>query len=109
MNYEVLITDGAERDLEAIHDHLLHCGSKGEADHVLDRLMAMAESLATFPERGSHPKELASLGILDYRQVFFKPYRTLYRVIGKQVITCLIADGRREMQTLLMTRLLANS
>ncbi|NTV76040.1 MAG: type II toxin-antitoxin system RelE/ParE family toxin [Holophaga sp.] len=108
MNYEVLITDGAERDLEAIHDHLLHSGSKGEADHVLDRLMAMAESLATFPERGSHPKELASLGILDYRQVYFKPYRTLYRVIGKQVIICLIADGRREMQTLLMTRLLAN-
>jgi toxin ParE1/3/4 len=68
--------------------------------------MEVAESLATFPERGSHPQELLALGIREYRQSFFKPYRVIYRVIGKQVIIYVIADGRRDMQALLSRRLL---
>jgi toxin ParE1/3/4 len=68
--------------------------------------MEVAESLATFPERGSHTKELLALGIREYRQSFFKPYRVIYRVIGKQVIIYVIADGRRDMQSLLLRRLL---
>ena len=68
--------------------------------------MVVAASLASFPARGTHPKELASLGILEFRQVYFKPCRVIYRVIGKKVFISLIADGRRELQTLLENRLL---
>ena len=64
------------------------------------------ESLAAFPERGARPKELLSLGIRDYRQTFFKPYRVIYRVVGEHVYVYLIVDGRRDMQTLLARRLL---
>ena len=46
--------------------HNAHHDSPGRADHVLDRLMEVAESLATFPERGSHPRELSALGIREY-------------------------------------------
>jgi toxin ParE1/3/4 len=59
-----------------------------------------------FPERGSYPKELVSLGIKEYRQTFFKPYRVIYRATGSQVIIYLIADGRRDMQSVLARRLL---
>jgi toxin ParE1/3/4 len=106
MRFEVFVTEGAERDLEAIHGYILGGGSREESDHVLDRLMAAAESLATMPERGSHPRELLALGILDYRQVFFKPYRVIYRVLDKRVVISLIADGRRDLQTLLENRLM---
>jgi toxin ParE1/3/4 len=106
MRFEVLLTEGAELDLEAIHGYILATGSKGEADHVLGRLMVVAESLATLPERGSHPRELSALGIMEYRQVFFKPYRVIYRVLDRRVIISLIADGRRDLQTLLENRLL---
>jgi len=106
MSYQVLLTEGAERDLESIHGHILAAGSKGEADHVLDRLMVVSASLARFPARGSHPKELKALGILEFRQVFFKPYRVIYQVLDKRVIISLVADGRRELQTLLENRLL---
>ena len=58
------------------------------------------------PDSGSYPKELLSLGIKDYRQVFFKPYRLIYRVTGRDVVVYLIADGRRNMQSLLAHRLL---
>ena len=80
--------------------------SQANAQHVLDRIEKAIESLAQNPERGSYPKELAALGIRDYRQVFFKPYRMIYRVVGKRVYVDVLADGRRDMQTLLATRLL---
>jgi len=49
---------------------------------------------------------LLALGIREYRQTFFKPYRIIYRVAGKRVYVYLIADGRRDMQTLLARRML---
>ena len=106
MRYEVLITHGSERDLEEIYDHIAEFDSPEKAEYVLSRLLEMAERLATFPDRGPHPKELQALGIREYRQTYFKPYRLIYRVIGKQVFVYLIADGRREMQSLLAGRLL---
>ncbi len=104
--YEVLLTQGAEQDLESICDHIAVFDSPTNTDHVLDRILEVAEGLATFPERGSHPAELLALGIRDYRQTAFKPYRVIYRVIGEKVYISLIADGRRGMQSLLARRLL---
>lgn len=106
MPHEVRLTAAAERDLESIYDHIAEFDSMASANHVLDRLLKAAEGLATIPERGSHPRELQALGIREYRQVFFKPYRLIYRIIGQQVFIVLIADGRRDMQTLLAHRLL---
>ena len=104
--FEVLLTDGAEQDLEAIHDYISEFDCVANANHVLDTLMDVVQSLSRFPERGSYPKELVGLGIKEYRQTFFKPYRLIYRVTGSQVITYLIADGRRDVQSVLARRLL---
>lgn len=102
----VLLTDGAEQDLESIYDYIAEFDCKAKADHVLDRLLEVVESLSTFPERGTYPKELVALGIRDYRQTVFKPYRVIYRVMGQTVYIYVIADGRRDMQSLLARRLL---
>lgn len=104
--YEVLLTQGAEQDLESIYDHIAEFDCKANADYVLDRLLEVVESLSTFPERGAYPKELAALGIRDFRHTAFKPYRVIYRVIGQKVYIYVIADGRRDMQSLLARRLL---
>lgn len=104
--YEVLLTEDAEQDLEAIYDHIAEFDCKANADHVLDRVLEVVESLAAFPERGAYPKELVALGIREYRQTSFKPYRVIYRVMGEKVYIYMIADGRRDMQSLLMRRLL---
>jgi toxin ParE1/3/4 len=104
--FEVSLTDDAARDLEKIFDYIAEHDDLSKAGQVLDRLEDAVESLATFPERGSHPKELLSLGIRDYRQTFFKPYRVIYRIVGQRVYVYLIVDGRRDMQTLLARRLL---
>lgn len=104
--YEVLLTEGAEQDLEALYDYIAEFDSVANASHVLDRLMEVVEGLAQFPERGSYPKELAALGIKDYRQTAFKPYRVIYRVLSSPVVIYLIVDGRRDMQSVLARRLL---
>jgi toxin ParE1/3/4 len=108
MPYKVQLTAGAERDLESLHDYIVHHDTKTAADRVLDKLLKVAGDLATFPERGAHPRELLALGIHEYRQVFFKPYRLIYRIIRHEVIVYVIVDGRRDMQTLLAQRLLGN-
>lgn len=104
--FEVLLTEGAEQDLEAIHDYISEFDCIANANYVLDELMDVVESLSKFPERGSYPKELVGLGIKEYRQTFFKPYRVIYRVTGNQVLIYLITGGRRDMQSVLARRLL---
>lgn len=104
--HEVLLTQGAGQDLESIHDYIAEFDSVAKANHVLDRLMEVVAGLAQFPERGSYPKELVALGIKEYRQTAFKPYRVIYRVLGGRVVIYLIVDGRRDMQSVLARRLL---
>ncbi len=113
MRYKVLLTGGAERDLEDLYGYIAESDSPDSADYVLDALTKVAQSLSTFPERGSHRRELLALGIREYRQSFFRSHRVIYRVpsrgieiIRKQVIIYVIADGRRDMQSLLARRLL---
>lgn len=104
--FHVLLSKGAEQDVEAIYDYLSAFDCVANANAVLDALMAVVESLSRFPERGSYPKELVALGIKEYRQAVFKCYRVIYRVTGSEVVIYLIADGRREMQSVLASRLL---
>lgn len=104
--FAVLLTKGAEQDLESIHDYISEFDCLANAHYVLDELMAVVESLSKAPERGSYPKELVGIGNKEYRQTFFKPYRVIYRVIDRRVIIYLIADGRRDMQSVLARRLM---
>ncbi|MBN1515250.1 type II toxin-antitoxin system RelE/ParE family toxin [Candidatus Sumerlaeota bacterium] len=106
MPYTVLLTESAARDLAEIHEYIDLHDSPRKADTILAKIEKAFQSLAGSPERGSHPRELAALGIREYRQVFFKPYRIIYKVSGRNVYVMLIADGRRDMQAFLERRLL---
>jgi toxin ParE1/3/4 len=48
---------------------------------------------------------LLKRGNRSYRQILFKPYRILYRVRAGTVFIAVIADGRRDMASLLSRRL----
>lgn len=104
--YAVVLTAGAEQDLESLHDYVANAVSVASANRLLDKLMSVVERLSRFPERGDFPRELDALGIREYRQTSFKPYRVIYRVLGREVVVYMIADGRRDMQSLLARRLL---
>jgi toxin ParE1/3/4 len=102
MACEVSLTKDAERDLEEIYFYIPEQDSRASADHVIDRLIRATDALKTTPDRGSYVDELRSLGISEYRQVFFKPYRLIYRGHAKRVAVYVVADGRRDMGSLLM-------
>jgi toxin ParE1/3/4 len=104
--YAVELTQGAEDDLEAIHAWLAKHRSPDDADALLDRFMEAIATLERFPERDSVPQELEALGIREFRQLLLAPYRLIYRVAADMVYVLVIADGRRDMQTLLERRLL---
>ena len=106
MRYEVRFTLGAKYDVEQLHAYMAETAGTDQAERLLDRLVEAIESLAAFPERGAHPKELLAFGFRDFRQMVVHPDRIIYRVLDHQVFVDLIADGRRDMQTLLARRLL---
>ena len=72
----------------------------------LSRSKKACTSLSEHPQRGSYPKELLDIGIREFREVFFKPYRIIYRMTESDVYVLVIADGRRDMRALLERRLL---
>jgi toxin ParE1/3/4 len=106
MLFEVLLTADAANDLKELYDYIAFHDSPGKAEQVLAKIEKTFDSLSESPERGAYPKELLALGIRDYREIFFKPYRVIYKVMGDLVYILLIVDGRRDMQALLQRRLL---
>jgi toxin ParE1/3/4 len=104
--YEVELTQGAEDDLEEIHGHRTQVGGADDADALIDEFLSVIESLEVFPDRGAIPEEIEGLGLKDFRQVLLRQFRLIYRVIELRVVILVIADGRRDMQTLLERRLL---
>ena len=106
MLFAVLLTKDAARDLNELYDYIVVHDSPRKADYVLEKIETAFSTLSEFPERGVYPKELLKLGIREYREIFFKPYRIIYRVMDKNVYVLLIVDGRRDMQSLLQRRLL---
>ncbi len=106
MAYRVVLVEDAERDIEDIHSYVARNDSVESADRVLDALEELCDSLTGLPERGHAPKELRDLGITQDREVHYKPYRVIYRIIGDEVVIHCVIDGRRDIESLLQRRLL---
>lgn len=106
MAFAVLLTDDAARDLEECCEYIREHDTPEKSEQVLARIEQVCATLAKHPNRGNYPKELIVLGIREYREVRFKPYRILYRVVEKTVYVLVVADGQRDMQALLQRRLL---
>ncbi len=106
MSYQVFLTDDAAHDLEDLYDYIEFHDAPEKADYVLDKIEEAFSGLSENPERGAYPEELLMVGLREYREIYFKPYRIIYRVMADNVYVMVVVDGRRDMQTLLQRRLL---
>ena len=106
MPFAVFLTNDAAHDLSELYAYIAVHDSPRKAAHVLEQIEKTFSALSEFPDRGVYPKELLKIGIQEYREIFFKPYRIIYRFMDKNVYVLLIVDGRRDMQSLLQRRLL---
>jgi len=106
IQYEVVLTEEVGADLIDLFLYIARIDSIVKAHHVLDELETVILSLEQQPERGHYPPELLEHGLKNFREVFFKPYRVIYEMIGYQVVVLGCFDGRRDLQSLLERRLL---
>jgi toxin ParE1/3/4 len=103
--YKVIVTEHALLDLDDIAHHITLHDGPDRAEEVARRIERAYSSLSTLPHRGNYPRELLELGNRTFREVHFKPYRIVYRVLEREVVVLIVADGRRDMHALMARRL----
>jgi toxin ParE1/3/4 len=106
MRYRVNFVSSAEDDLFEIYKYIYLDDSEEKAEKLYSKLYEKCLSLQEYPYRGHIPPELDLLGIREFLEVHYKPYRIIYQIIEKEVFVHCILDGRRDMQSLLQERLL---
>lgn len=106
MSYQVQIVQQAEDDLWDLYRYVLTQDGSDRADCILESIEEACKKLRTHPRIGHVPPELDRIGILDYLEIHFKPYRIIYQIDRKNVFIHCILDGRRDMQELLQRRML---
>ena len=94
----------AAADLAAIAQYIAATSPKS-AQAFLANARDRADALADFPRRGRVVPELRRLGVMDWRELVFAPYRLIYIVEGKRVQVDAIVDARRDLDEVLLERL----
>jgi toxin ParE1/3/4 len=105
-SFSVFLLSGAKQDLLQLHTYATLNDSREKADRLMDGLQGTCSRLKTMPEPGRIPPELERIGIREFREIIFKPYRIIYSVVKSQVFAYCILDGRRDLQNLLEERVL---
>lgn len=102
---KVVWTAVAASDLERIATFLAS-ESPLRARAIIDRIVERAESLASLPNRGRTPPELRSVGDRTWRELQEPPWRIIYRGLDEVVQVHAVLDGRRNLEDILMERVL---
>jgi len=103
--YVVSITKSAEDDLNEIIMYVAR-NNPQTAIKIMEKLKAKINTLDHFPYRGGYVPELLARNIKEYRQLTEPPWKIIYKVDGKIVNVLAIIDSRRNLQDLLIRKLL---
>ncbi len=103
-SYQVLWTHTAQQDLTEIIDYIAQ-DSIADALAILHKLETKAALLITLPNRGRIVPELLHTGISQYRELISAPWRIIYRVESQRVMVMAVLDSRRDLQTVLLSRM----
>jgi addiction module RelE/StbE family toxin len=103
--FEVVWTEVAVQDLERIVDFIA-ADAPMAAQRVFDNVAQHSVKLETLPLRGRIVPELARFEITRYRELLIPPYRLMYQIVGRRVVVVACFDGRRNLEDILLSRLL---
>ena len=93
---EVFWSEDAQRDLDAIVDHIAQ-DSPLDALRIFDRLAGQAQKLHVFAERGRRVPELGARGRRSpLRELVVRPWRIIYAVRERHVMVIAVVDSRRD-------------
>ena len=103
--YNIIWADIAEKDLKNIIEYIAD-DSPINALKVFKKIKEKASSLYSFPDRGRLVPELRDQGILQYRELIHSPWRIIYRISENTVYVLSVLDARRNIEDILLKRLL---
>jgi len=103
--YKVVFSRYAEDDLLEIIDYYLAI-NRQYLKKLLDTIEGRIKELKKFPERGRVIPELESQNINEYREVLEGNYRIIYAIQSDTAIVHTIIDGRRNIEELLINKLM---
>ncbi len=96
----------AQRDLDAILEYIAARDCVDAAVDVYGKLMRRIETLLSHPARCRIPPEMEEVGITEFRELVVAPYSVFFRIRGGIVGIVGVLDRRRDLQELLLQRLL---
>jgi toxin ParE1/3/4 len=102
--YSVVFDISTQEDLVDIYKYAATQESIERADELYLSLRSACRKLKTLPYRGHIPPELFEVGVVEYREIHYKPYRIFYSIEDNRVKVHCILDGRRDIQTVLQER-----
>jgi toxin ParE1/3/4 len=102
----VIILPDALDDLLSLQEYMLDKWGEGEWLKAEDEIFEKLEKVDADSYPGTAVKELASVGIFEYQNVFTSHHKLVYRRIGDDIYVYVIAGHKQEFPTLLMKRLL---
>lgn len=108
MKYRVHIISDAEEDLFEIYKYVFSNDSPDKAEKLFSNLHRKCLTLENFADRGHLVPEMVLLGLSDFRELIYKPYRIIYNILDENVFIHCIPDSRREIQSILQERFLRN-
>ena len=103
--YRVIWTETATCDLEGIVSYIAKDSSQ-QATKVLKEIREKSATLRSNPSTGGVAPELDELGMRNRRELIVSPWRVIYRIEGRLVFVDSVLDGRRDVEDILMQRLL---
>ena len=105
--YKVVWADIAEQDLTSIIKYIL-ADNPVAAKDSLARIKAKVSKLNSLPQRGRIVPELQQQGILQYRELLVPPWRIIYRISDSDVYLLSVIDSHRNIEDILLDRLVRN-
>ena len=103
--YEIVWARVAENDLKEIIDYIA-IDSPANALNIFQKIKKKASSLYTMPERCRIVPELKDQGIMHYRELIVPPWRFFFRIAENKVYVLSVLDSRRNIEDILLKRLI---
>lgn len=103
--FKVQWTQSAKNDLQEIAGYI----AKDSIDMALKKLELIetkVNGLQIFPYEGKPVPELEEYNEENYRQLLVYPWRVIYSVSGKVITILIVIDSRRDLQDLLLKKLM---
>ena len=103
--YRIVWTETGKKDLIDIVEYIAN-NSLAAARKTANKIKSKVQQLDSLPARGRWIPELQNVGIYIYRELIAKPWRIVYRIEHKTVFVTAVLDSRRDLETILIERLL---